>query len=79
MVGEFVGLKPIGRMCNLPIIQKKKKKDFILINKYILNDSYLYVLLNEGYALLIKVMKDKTESLWYCVIPYNPHILVSFS
>ena len=66
MVGEFVGLKPIGRMCNLPIIQKKKK-DFILINKYILNDSYLYVLLNEGYALLIKVMKDKTESLWYFV------------
>ena len=78
MVGEFVGLKPIGCMCNLPIIQKKKKK-FILINKYILNDSYLYVLLNEGYALLIKVMKDKTESLWYCVIPYNPYTLVSFS
>ena len=65
MVGELVGSKPIGRMCNLPIIQKKK--DFILINKYILNDSYLYVLLNEGYALLIKVMKDKTESLWYFV------------
>ena len=65
MVSELVGSKPIGLMCNLPIIQKKK--DFILINKYILNDSYLYVLLNEGYALLIKVMKDKTESLWYFV------------
>ena len=78
MVGKFVGSKPIGRICNLPIV-KKKKKDFILINKCILNDNYLYVLLNEGYTLLIKVMKDKTESLWYCVIPYNPHILVSFS
>ena len=50
MVGEFVGSKPIGRMCNLLIIQKKKK-DFILINKYILNDRYLYVLLCEGYTL----------------------------